>query len=153
MAAMADVVAFYSLFPVYEAFANLRDRWEPDVWEDMAYRAQRALWLAGWPKGDGPDMSAHLRRLRVSLHVSMANDDLAEAWEAIHANTPEGWYVGRPGYEERYRQWSMYAFDPRRRQWSASGHGSGQRSDRLNSTASETWRTALGELKAGRWPM
>ena len=38
--------------------------------------------------------------------------DLEAAWDAVHENTPEGWYVGRPGYEERYGQWSMYAIDP-----------------------------------------
>lgn len=42
---------------------------------------------------------------------------------------PEGWYVGRPGCEDRYQQWSMYAFDPaekavvgeRSREWTAVG--------------------------------
>ena len=53
--------------------------------------------------------------------------DLEAAWNAVHDNTPEGWYVGRPGYEERYHQSSMYAFDPsekpvvgkRSREWTA----------------------------------
>jgi len=31
---------------------------------------------------------------------------LQAAWAAIHEHTPEGWYVGRLGYQERYRQWS-----------------------------------------------
>lgn len=42
----------------------------------------------------------------------MADSELPEAWTAVHDNTPEGWYVGRPGYEERYRQWSQFAHDP-----------------------------------------
>lgn len=39
-------------------------------------------------------------------------DDPATAWAAIHENTPNGWHVGQPGYEDRYGQWSMHAFDP-----------------------------------------
>jgi hypothetical protein len=41
----------------------------------------------------------------------MTDPDLAAAWAAVHDATPDGWYVGRPGFEERYNQWSMYAFD------------------------------------------
>lgn len=37
--------------------------------------------------------------------------DLEAAWAADHDTAPEGWYVGRPGYEERHNQWSMCAFD------------------------------------------
>ena len=59
----------------------------------------------------------------------MTDEALAAAWAAVHANTPEGWYVGRPGYVDRYRQWNMYAFDPserpvvgkRSREWTAVG--------------------------------
>jgi hypothetical protein len=29
----------------------------------------------------------------------------------VHDATPKGCYVGKPGYEERYDQWSKYAFD------------------------------------------
>ncbi len=29
-------------------------------------------------------------------------DDLHDAWNAVHDNTPGGWYVGRPDFEERY---------------------------------------------------
>jgi hypothetical protein len=38
----------------------------------------------------------------------MTDPELAAAWDEVHANTPDGWYVGQPGYEERYRQWSMW---------------------------------------------
>ena len=56
-------------------------------------------------------------------------DALRRAWHSVHVNTPAGWYVGTPGYEERYRRWSMYAFDPsekpvvgkRSREWTAVG--------------------------------
>ena len=55
--------------------------------------------------------------------------DLEAAWAAVHDATPPGWYVGRPGFEERYNQWSMRAFDPsetpivgkRSREWTAVG--------------------------------
>ena len=66
----------------------------------------------------------------------MAEPDLAAAWDAIHENTPDGWYVGKPVYEERYRQSSMYAFDP-----SEKAVNGGQEMARC-----------LGALKAGRWP-
>jgi hypothetical protein len=59
----------------------------------------------------------------------MSSDDLQAAWADVHEATAEGWYVGRPGWEDHYRQWSMYAFDPkekavvgrRERQWIAVG--------------------------------
>lgn len=47
----------------------------------------------------------------------MTDSQTDKAWAAVHANTPEGWFVGQPGYEERYRQWSMHAFDPARKPW------------------------------------
>jgi hypothetical protein len=55
--------------------------------------------------------------------------DLEEAWNAVHDATPPGWYVGRPGYVERFNQWEQYAFDPnerpkvgkREREWTAVG--------------------------------
>ncbi|MGD8487110.1 MAG: hypothetical protein PVH07_10770 [Chloroflexota bacterium] len=59
----------------------------------------------------------------------MTDADLKAAWAAVHDNTPDGWYVGRPGYEERYRQRSTYAFDSSEkpvvgkgsREWAALG--------------------------------
>ena len=76
--------------------------------------------------------------------------DLEAAWAALHENTPEGWYVGQPGYAERYNQWSMYAFDPsekpvvgkRSREWTAV--------DPTGLRCVEEMARCLGELKAGR---
>lgn len=42
----------------------------------------------------------------------MTDPDLAQAWADVHENTPDGWFVGRPGWEDRYREWSQFAFDP-----------------------------------------
>ena len=78
--------------------------------------------------------------------------DLEAAWDAVHENMPESWYVGRPGIEERYGQWSMYAFDPsekpvvgkRSREWTAVGPSE------LHCV--REMARCLGELKAGRWP-
>ena len=82
----------------------------------------------------------------------MSRSGLEAAWAAVHKNTPDGWYVGRPGFEERYNQWSMYAFDPsetpivgtRSREWTAVGPTE-------LACVSEMARY-LRELKAGRWP-
>ncbi len=86
----------------------------------------------------------------------MADDRVADllvaAWDAVHENTPVGWYVGKPGYEDRYQQWSMYAFDPsetaidggRERQWTAVG--------RTELHVVQEMARCLGELRAGRWP-
>ena len=80
----------------------------------------------------------------------MTNLEAARA--AVHENTPEGWYVGRPGIEERYGQWSMHAFDPsekpvvgkRSREWTAVGQ--------TELHCVEEMARCLGEIKAGRWP-
>ena len=82
----------------------------------------------------------------------MTDEALAAAWEAVHENTPPGWYVGRPSYVDRYRQWNMYAFDPaekpivgkRSREWTAVGQ----------TERHCLWVMArcLAEIKAGRWP-
>ena len=37
---------------------------------------------------------------------------MAHAWAEVHANTPEGGSSASPVHEERYRQWSQFAFDP-----------------------------------------
>ena len=42
----------------------------------------------------------------------MTDPELAEAWAAVRANCPDGWFVGTPGYEDRYQHWSQFAFDP-----------------------------------------
>ncbi len=52
---------------------------------------------------------------------------MEEAWDAIHAVLPAGWYVGRPSEHPERRGWIMYAFDPterprvglRSREWTA----------------------------------
>ncbi len=55
--------------------------------------------------------------------------DLEEPWNAVHEDTPAGWYVGRPSYHDERREWVMNAFDPserpvvglRSREWTAVG--------------------------------
>ena len=82
----------------------------------------------------------------------MTASHLRAAWAAIHESTPEGWYVGRPGWEDRCRQWSMYAFAPsekpevgkRSREWAAV------RQTEL--ACVREMARCLGELKEGRWP-
>jgi hypothetical protein len=52
---------------------------------------------------------------------------LEAAWDALHAATPRGWYVGSPSYHDERNEWLMYAFDPaeramdgiRKREWTA----------------------------------
>ena len=81
----------------------------------------------------------------------MSGTDLRAAWDAVHDATPDGWYVGKPGYEERYNQWSMYAFDPsekavvgeRSREWTAVGP--------TELRCVEEMALCLAELKAGGW--
>ena len=78
--------------------------------------------------------------------------DLEAAWSAVHDDTPEGWQIGKPDFEERFNQWSMYAFDPsetpvvgkRSREWTAVG--------RTELECVQVMARCLGELKAGRWP-
>jgi hypothetical protein len=82
----------------------------------------------------------------------MTDPDLAAAWDAVHDATPDGWYVGRPGFEERHNQWSMYAFDPserpvvgkRSREWTAVGP--------TELRCVQEMARCLGELREGRWP-
>ena len=82
----------------------------------------------------------------------MTDPTFSAAWAVIHENTPEGWCVGGPGYEGRYRQWSMYAFDPSEkpvvgkwtREWTAVGQ--------TELHCVQEMARCLGELKAGRWP-
>lgn len=37
-------------------------------------------------------------------------ETLESAWDTLHAATPPGWFVGRPG-QRHGGQWAMYAFD------------------------------------------
>ena len=45
----------------------------------------------------------------------MPDEEISDAWTTLHASTPSGWFVGRPAYDERRDQWSIYAFDTRER--------------------------------------
>jgi hypothetical protein len=38
-----------------------------------------------------------------------------EAWDALLAVAPTGWYVGRPSYHLERDEWLLYAFDPSER--------------------------------------
>jgi hypothetical protein len=52
---------------------------------------------------------------------------LEDAWDALHAAAPRGWYVGRPSFHHERNEWLLYAFDPaeiahvgiRKREWTA----------------------------------
>lgn len=54
-------------------------------------------------------------------------DDLESAWAELHEAPPLGWVVGRPTFDERRCEWSLYAFDAmerpkaghRSREWTA----------------------------------
>ena len=78
--------------------------------------------------------------------------DLEAAWATVYENTPEGWYVGRPGFEERHNAWSMYAFDPsekpavgkRSQEWTAVGQ--------TELACVREMAPCLGELREGGWP-
>ena len=76
----------------------------------------------------------------------------AKFWDEIHDNTPSGWVVGQPGYDDAHRQWSQYAYDPseklvvgkRSREWTAVGQ--------TELDCLKTMACCLGELKEGQWP-
>ena len=82
----------------------------------------------------------------------MTDADLEAAWVAVHTNTPDGWYVGRPSWDERYGRWEQYAFDPsekpvvgkRSREWTAVGQ--------TELAVVLVMARCLGELREGRWP-
>lgn len=42
---------------------------------------------------------------------AMTAEEVLAAWDALHDATPVGWFVGRPTYDERRDEWSLYAFD------------------------------------------
>lgn len=54
-------------------------------------------------------------------------DTLEAAWDDLHRSNTQGWYIGKPAFDERRDQWSLYAFDPaerplvgrRSREWTA----------------------------------
>jgi len=78
--------------------------------------------------------------------------DLYAAQAAVREHTPPGWYVGQPGYEERHRQWSMYAFDTT--ETPADGKQSGECTAVGQSEVHclRVMARCLAEIKAGRWP-
>ncbi len=41
----------------------------------------------------------------------MTDPEIVAAWAKIHDATPPGWYVGRPGYNDTYRQWEQFVYD------------------------------------------
>jgi hypothetical protein len=79
--------------------------------------------------------------------------DLEEAWHALHAATPAGWYVGQPSYHDEKRQWLLYAFHPgerpllglRNREWTAVA---GTEVDVVREMA-----RCLRQIRAGRVPI
>jgi hypothetical protein len=82
----------------------------------------------------------------------MTDEAIAAAWDAIHENTPEGWYVGRPGYEERYRQWTQYAFDPSETPVVGKRSRESVATGRTELHCLRVMARCLAEIKAGRWP-
>ena len=78
--------------------------------------------------------------------------DLEAAWAAVHDNTPEGWYVGKPMLHPERNEWSQFAFDPsetpvvgkRSREWTAVGH--------TELECVQVMARCLAAQKAGRWP-
>jgi len=54
-------------------------------------------------------------------------DDLENAWAELHEATLPGWQIGRPAFNERKGEWSLYAWDAterpkighRSREWTA----------------------------------
>ena len=77
--------------------------------------------------------------------------DPAAAWDAVHDATPEGWYFGRPYFDERHDRREQYAFDPsekpvvgkRSREWTAVGQ--------TELHCVQEMARCLGELREGRW--
>jgi hypothetical protein len=79
-------------------------------------------------------------------------DELEDAWAAVHAATPDGWYVGRPSEHPERREWVMYAFDTRERaiEGKRSGEWTTVAPSELDVVRSMAY--CLREFKAGRWP-
>jgi hypothetical protein len=40
---------------------------------------------------------------------------LEDAWDAVHAALPAGWWVGSPSFHPERREWLLYSFDPAER--------------------------------------
>ena len=82
----------------------------------------------------------------------MTDDALAAAWDLVHDNTPEGWQVGRPGYVDRYRQWTMYAFDPSERPVVGKRSRESTAMGQSELHCLKVMARCLSEIRAGRWP-
>ena len=82
----------------------------------------------------------------------MTDEALAAAWEAVHENTPAGWYVGRPGYVDRFHEWRMYAFDPSERPVVGRRSRESVASGLAELDCVEEMARCLAEIKAGCWP-
>jgi hypothetical protein len=82
----------------------------------------------------------------------MTVEELLDAWTALHDATPPGWVVGRPAYNERRDEWSLYAFD------ATEGSKVGRRAREWTATAPTQARviramtTCLRELALGKVP-
>lgn len=76
----------------------------------------------------------------------------AVTWAAVHNATPDGWYVGRPYFDERHNRWEQYAFDPR--ETPVVGKRLRKRTvvGQTELHCVQEMARCLGELKAGRWP-
>jgi hypothetical protein len=48
-------------------------------------------------------------------HRPAMSTDLDVAWTDLHDAKPDGWYVGRPSYDERCEVWEQYPYDPQER--------------------------------------
>jgi len=79
-------------------------------------------------------------------------DEPEEAWDAVHAATPDGWYVGRPSEHPERREWIMFTFDTRERatQGKRAGEWTTVAPSELAVVLVMAW--CLGELREGRWP-
>jgi len=60
--------------------------------------------------------------------------------------------VGQPGDEERYRQWSMYAFDPSEKPAAGKRSGEWTAVGRSELHCLRVMARCLAEIEAGRWP-
>ena len=78
--------------------------------------------------------------------------DLEDAWNDLHDAKPDGWYVGRPSWDDRRKVWEQYAFDPRERARWAIGRGSGRRSRQPSSRSSARLARCLRLIREGRVP-
>jgi hypothetical protein len=44
-----------------------------------------------------------------------AAGELEDAWDALLAVVPAGWYVGQPSHHPERNEWVLYAYDPSER--------------------------------------